>query len=267
MLDLVEIMTLEPRVGMLIAIALWASLYELLRSLPGLNKRHFAFISRSLAIVHSLLAVAMAFPLVVFMDGGMSIGTPNTTGQTLLIIISFGYYCFDVLSWLMHGYQRRKTDWCQICYSAAAVTSLSCALYTGRSAGDCTMGILLGELSNPFMYGRYLLWCLGLSEKPLARLNNFVFIITLTITVPIISPFLVEAIITTPSTCFLHKASSFLLLFLNMCYYVLFTKKYLVAASSHHTNTSPATTSTTTTTPSGSSTDIRRYTMMKSHSL
>jgi len=206
--------------------AAWATLYQIFCLLPGFRTRPFAFVNRSVAIVHALVAVAMVTPLF-FLDSGLRIGGANTQMQLVVLCITSGYFSFDIISWLWNGYARNKMDWPQIFHHSAVLTSLACTFRLGHSATDCALGLLVAELANPFMYMRYLLWCMGMADTPIGKLNNNVFMIFLTITVPIMGPILAYFIVTNPNSHAFHQFSVTGLVLINLYWFVLFSQKFM----------------------------------------
>ena len=65
-----------------------------------------------------------------------------------------------------------RMDWGQIAHHMGALTGSSLPFYMGHSAGNTIVGLWLLEMPNPFMYMRYFLWCLGMAQTPMGRINE-----------------------------------------------------------------------------------------------
>lgn len=216
----------EPVTGLPIAALGWATVYGIFCTLPGFRTRPFGFVNRAVAIVHALVAVAMVTPLL-FLDEDLKVGGPNTPVQLFVLSVSGGFFAYDTIAWIINGFSRNRFDWPQIFHHSAVLTSLACTFHLGRSATDCALGLLIAEVANPFMYMRYLLRAMGLSDSPIGRLNQVVFMLTLTATVPFVAPLLAYYIVTNPNSHLFHQCAVTGLVIVNLYWFALFSQKFM----------------------------------------
>jgi len=217
----------DPLRGSAISAAFWTVLYQALYFLPGFGKKPFAFTNRFLAILHAVVAISLTLPLCILMTGIKDIDADNTKAQELVLNVSMGYFSFDTISWLWNGVASNKMDWGQIAHHLSVLISFGCAYFYHHSAGVCVVGLFLAESANPFMYARYLLWCLDLGNSSIARINMHIFMLTLTLSIPVATPFVVYGLVTSPRAVAFHKIGGVVLFVLNIYWFTLFLQKYI----------------------------------------
>lgn len=215
----------NPSTGVPVMMAAWATLYQVFTRLPVFQDKTFGFTSRAVAIVHAFMAVGMVIPLILF-DQGLIVGGPNTKPQLLVLCMTAGFFAFDVISWFWNGIHRNKMDWGQIFHHTAVLTSISFTYRLGHSATDCVLGLFIAEVANPFLYMRYILWYLGLEHAPIGKLNQRIFMVILSLTVPLAAPILAYHIIKCPHNSLFHKVSVAGLILVNLYWYVIFCQKW-----------------------------------------
>jgi len=54
------------------------------------------------ALIHALVGVATIVPLLLLGDGN-EIGGPNTPAQKAVMSVSFGFFSYDLISWVWSG--------------------------------------------------------------------------------------------------------------------------------------------------------------------
>lgn len=223
-------MMARPVAGVGVSAAIWSVLFGFVHLIPGLKQRTFGYKTRVVAILHAFTTMYLAVRLS-FMARPLEIGGENTPGQTTVVNVAGGFFLYDIISWVIYGYLIDKYDYMQLFHHGACLIGMWACWGTGRSGADCTFALFIAELANPFMYLRYLLREVGWHSTPLARTNQAIFALAMTITIPILAPALALVILMEPRSHPLHQFAAVGLVVVNLMWFFKFMTKYMGAAT------------------------------------
>ncbi|TFJ83443.1 hypothetical protein NSK_005283 [Nannochloropsis salina CCMP1776] len=218
-----------PISGVCVSATIWSLLFGIVQVLPIFKGRTFGYKTRVVAIFHAFTTMTLAYRLS-FMCRPLEIGGINTPGQDIVVNVAGGFFLYDLISWIIYGYVIAKYDWMQLFHHASCLVGSWACWSSGRSGADVTFALFVAELANPFMYLRYLLREVGWKDTTLARTNQAIFALAMTLTIPILAPILACVILMEPKSHPLHQAAAVGLVVVNMMWFFKFMTKYWAAA-------------------------------------
>lgn len=171
--------------------AAWTFLFFLCAPIPGIKGKSFDFQNRVVSIVHALLSSYLAAVYVFLNPEGYIIGSENTDVQTMVITVSAGYFIYDFVACTLHEkFVQKELNYANSFHHISTLSGLLVGLYTGRSATELGLCLLMMEISNPFMHMIQLFKELRMSDSSLAKYNKYVFALIFFIARIVLGPFL-----------------------------------------------------------------------------
>ncbi|KAK9830423.1 hypothetical protein WJX72_011688 [[Myrmecia] bisecta] len=141
-----------------------------------------------LAIVLSVKAVDWSDPLGHF-------GQPTRPAELLVLSIATGYFFYDTLCCLIID-----ADLANFLHHVCTLAGLAIGTFPQQSGVELTLCLLLMEVSNPMLHGRYLMRELGMKETALAEINQIAFVLTFFVCRILLGPFVVYGTLTCPTS-------------------------------------------------------------------
>lgn len=126
-------------------------------------------------ICHGLLSVAMCLYCGLYTGPWPfdALGERSTPLQTLCIVITLGYFLFDV-TWCVF---MRAEGIDMLLHHVTSICGLVASLYLDRSGAELIATIFGSEVSNPSLQVRWFLRETGNYETRMGKLNDIVFIL------------------------------------------------------------------------------------------
>ena len=101
-----------------------------------------------------------------------------TTGQEYrVLLISCGYFVYDFLALVYYGLM----DIDMTVHHGTAIAAMFSTVYYGVGSNFWLYGLIVGEISNPFMHGRVMLKHVGLRYSRAYEVLEFIYFGTYTI--------------------------------------------------------------------------------------
>ena len=125
------------------------------------------------AILHALVAVRLVEVCLVSGPWPFStLGEENTACQTLVMILSSGYFLFDFVWCIYMGTEGIM----MLLHHIVSLLSLLYGLYLGCSGSEITSTLWGSELTNPFLQTRWFLREQKLYQTTFAKINDIIFL-------------------------------------------------------------------------------------------
>lgn len=150
---------------------LWSAIYFLITIIN--SKRSNEWNSRLLAITHAIFITALSY-WCGFQTGPWpfdALGFPNTPFQTLILMVSLGYFSFDFLWCVYMGTEGPI----MLLHHLISMLSMMYGLFTGRSGAEIIATIFGSELTNPFLQLRWFLRETRSYHTRFAYVNDLIF--------------------------------------------------------------------------------------------
>ena len=171
--------------------AAWTFLFFLCSPIPGIKDKSFDFQNRVVSIIHALLSSYLAAIYVFFHPDGYVIGSKNTDIQTMVITVSAGYFIYDFIACTLHEkFVQKQLNYTNSFHHISTLSGLLVGLYTGRSAAELGLCLLMMEISNPFMHMLQLFKELKMGDSTIAKYNRYIFALIFFIARIVLGPFL-----------------------------------------------------------------------------
>lgn len=190
-----------------ISIVAWTLLFGISSILPGINNKSFDFQNRVVSIIHAILSSYLAAVYVYFNPEGYTIGSNNTPAQTVVITVSAGYFIYDFIACTLHEkFVQKKINYTNSFHHISTLSGLLVGLYTGKSAAELGLCLLMMEISNPFMHMIQLFKELKMADSSLAKYNKYIFALVFFVARILLGPFLCYYTCTSRNSPLLVKA-------------------------------------------------------------
>ncbi|TNN37265.1 Transmembrane protein 136 [Liparis tanakae] len=140
-------------VGTLLCVSCWVSLYFLLCNLNG--SRSCEWNCRLVTLVHGILAVGIT-GYIGYVDGPWPFtypGTKNTPLQISAMLVSLGYFIFDV-AWCVYF---RTEGPVMLAHHTVSILGIMVTLWLGESGIESCAVLFGSEVTNPLLQARWFL--------------------------------------------------------------------------------------------------------------
>lgn len=164
----------------------WTAVYVATRKVIFPNNSA-GFANRFVSVVHSAMALSLAFLVVDFKQPLRGIAQENTHEQSQVMIMSFSYFLYDTIC----CFYLEPSDVSNAMHHLATLSGFAVGVFTRRCATELVAALLLAEASSPFLHMRYLLREAGLKGTGIASLNDLMFALAFFVCRILLGPFLV----------------------------------------------------------------------------
>lgn len=153
----------------------WSIFYYILCIVNGRKSKSFEWNCRLVTSLHAFVAVALAC-YSAFVVGPWPFminytGQPNSHLTISILVISLGYFIFDVI-WCVYFNTEERV---MVVHHVVSICSLLLGLVLGESGAEITATLAGSEVSNPLLQLRWFLYESNLQHTRLARINEFAF--------------------------------------------------------------------------------------------
>ncbi|KAL3162496.1 hypothetical protein ABBQ32_010157 [Trebouxia sp. C0010 RCD-2024] len=131
--------------------AAWTAVFISLNALL-LKQRSSSFNNRAVSLLHALVALVLCPAALNWQHPFSGYGQKTTDYQRVVMNISLGYFTYDMLCCLYID-----LDFANVAHHFCTMLGLAVGVCNGVSGTELTFCLLLMEISNPFLHGRFLL--------------------------------------------------------------------------------------------------------------
>ncbi|KAL3141132.1 hypothetical protein ABBQ38_003483 [Trebouxia sp. C0009 RCD-2024] len=174
--------------------AAWTAVFTTLNALL-LRQRSLGFNNRAVSLLHALVALTLCPAALNWQHPFSGYGQKTTDYQRFVMNISLGYFTYDMLCCLYID-----LDFANVAHHLCTTLGLAVGVCNGVSGTELTFCLLLMEVSNPFLHGRFLLKELGWKQTHLSVINDLAFAISFFVCRLLIGPVVVYYTLVCPSS-------------------------------------------------------------------
>lgn len=179
--------------------AAWSAVFVLINTVL-LRRRSLAFNNRVVSLLHALVALLVC-PVALNWHHPLSgFGQKTTDYQRFAMNLSLGYFTYDMLCCLYIS-----LDVADLAHHLCTMLGLAVGVCNGVSGAELTFCLLLMEVSNPFLHGRFLMKELGWKETSLSSMNDIAFAVSFFICRLLVGPAVVYYTLKCPTSPMIVK--------------------------------------------------------------
>ncbi|KAL0047282.1 hypothetical protein WJX82_011596 [Trebouxia sp. C0006] len=134
-----------------ISTAAWAAVFVIINAII-LRRRSLGFNNRLVSFLHALVALVLCPAALNWQHPLSGFGQTTTNYQRSVMNLSLGYFTYDMLCCLYID-----LDFANVVHHLCTMLGLAVGVCNGVSGAELTFCLLLMEVSNPFLHGRFLM--------------------------------------------------------------------------------------------------------------
>lgn len=182
-----------------ISTAAWAAVFVIINAII-LRRRSLGFNNRLVSFLHALVALVICPAALNWQHPLSGFGQTTTDYQRSVMNLSLGYFTYDMLCCLYID-----LDFANVVHHLCTMLGLAVGVCNGVSGAELTFCLLLMEVSNPFLHGRFLMKELGWKQSSLSTINDIAFAVSFFICRLLIGPAVIYHTLICPTSPMIVK--------------------------------------------------------------